>query len=73
MSNKLYGAVLLGAIVVTACSPAEEQGMVQQAACNCDIDPQPCCCTTPVLLDIAGDGIRLGCSSFWTTSIMAPR
>jgi len=28
-------------------------------ACNCDAYPQPCCCTTPVIVDVAGDGVKL--------------
>jgi hypothetical protein len=30
-----------------------------EQACNCDAYPQPCCCTTPIVLDVAGNGIQL--------------
>lgn len=47
-------------VLFSACAQeAEETGEVVQLQCNCSIDPQPCCCTTPILLDLAGDGISL--------------
>ena len=51
---------LLGLFTIVACStPSPNIDSASLAACNCDADPQPCCCTTPVVLDLAGDGIKL--------------
>jgi hypothetical protein len=55
---------LLLYLLVTGCTELPEESLDQAAiehpqACNCDIYPQPCCCTTPILLDLAGNGIHL--------------
>jgi hypothetical protein len=48
------------AVMVTACAVEEEDtSEITQLQCNCDIYPQPCCCNTPILLDLDGDGIEL--------------
>jgi hypothetical protein len=53
--------IALALLCTTACpSPGEEDiDTVTQFSCNCDIDPQPCCCNTPIVIDTAGDGIKL--------------
>src|SRR5215831_18223450 len=46
-------------LLIAACSCAPDLGSISRNLCNCNQDPQPCCCTSPILLDIAGDGFRL--------------
>ena len=46
-------------ITVACLGDAERVGTTTQLACNCDVDPAPCCCTSPILIDVAGDGFRL--------------
>lgn len=55
--RSLYAYLLLFPLV--GCLGDADVDSTQQAACNCDAYPEPCCCTTPILLDIAGDGFRL--------------
>ena len=52
---------ILFLVLVMACEtePEVDIGDVTQLACNCDIYPQPCCCTSPIVLDLAGDGLQL--------------
>lgn len=53
-------SIMLCIALFGACSSDEANlASTQQAACNCDAYPEPCCCTTPILLDVAGDGFRL--------------
>jgi hypothetical protein len=44
-----------------SCDGTEEVGLGQIAACpRCDQCPDPCCCCdTPIVLDVAGDGVKL--------------
>jgi hypothetical protein len=46
-------------ITVACLGDTESVGTTTQNQCNCDIDPAPCCCTSPILIDVAGDGFRL--------------
>src|SRR5437879_6885216 len=50
---------VLCSVLVMACSAGPEVGSIRRNQCNCHQDPKPCCCTSPILLDIAGDGFRL--------------
>ena len=45
--------------LATACSDVSGVGSVEQQLCNCDVEVPPCCCTSPILIDVAGDGFRL--------------
>jgi hypothetical protein len=45
--------------VVAACSNAPDEGSTEQAICDCTQDPLPCCCNSPIVIDVAGDGIEL--------------
>jgi hypothetical protein len=51
--------VLLFSLAV-GCNFEEEEdpSRITQLQCNCDIYPAPCCCNTPVVLDLAGDGVE---------------
>jgi hypothetical protein len=42
-----------------ACSSEPPVSSIDQALCNCNVDDPPCCCTSPILIDVAGDGFRL--------------
>jgi hypothetical protein len=65
-------AVFLCLIAAAACSDLnEEVGSATGALCNCDQDPQPCCCLSPILIDVAGDGFRLTSSADGV--LIAPR
>jgi hypothetical protein len=46
-------------LLTAACSSSEEVGSEQQAQCACDETPENCCCNSPILLDIAGNGFEL--------------
>ena len=53
-------ALFLCLIAATACSGLDEEvGSATGALCNCDQEPRPCCCLSPILIDVAGDGFRL--------------
>lgn len=57
---RLRLSVTLGCLITVACSgDTPGTGSATQALCNCDIDPAPCCCLSPILIDVAGDGFRL--------------
>jgi len=44
---------------------------MEQELCNCGAEIPPCCCTSPILIDVAGDGVRL---TSWTDGVeFAPR
>src|SRR5437764_13873557 len=48
--------------LVLAAACADQQptiGSMTKSLCNCNRDPKPCCCASPILLDIAGDGFQL--------------
>ena len=53
----MSGSVFL--VVATACSSATPLGSAEQAICNCNVPNPPCCCRSPILIDVAGDGFRL--------------
>lgn len=45
--------------------------MIEQELCNCNAEIPPCCCTSPILIDVAGDGFRL---TSWIDGVeFAPR
>lgn len=48
-----------GGLWAAACSNAPAVGAIEQKFCNCDAEIPPCCCTSPILIDVAGDGFRL--------------
>jgi hypothetical protein len=52
-------ALTIGFLLASACSSDHPVGAVEQALCNCDAEIPPCCCTSPILIDVAGDGFRL--------------
>lgn len=45
--------------LAAACSSVPGLGSIDQDICNCDAEIPPCCCTSPILIDVAGDGFRL--------------
>jgi len=51
--------VLVCLLVAPACSTRADVGSEQQGLCNCDQTPKPCCCRSPIVIDVAGDGIEL--------------
>lgn len=51
--------VLSWLVLATACSSAPDVGSLEQNACNCDVEIPPCCCLSPILIDVDGDGFRL--------------
>jgi hypothetical protein len=54
-----------------ACSSEPPVGSIEQPLCNCDAEIPPCCCTSPILIDVAGDGFRL---TSWVDGVeFAPR
>lgn len=56
-----------GIATAAACATEEGVGDVQQTiclpgdteCCNCNVPTQPCCCNSPIILDLAGDGVKL--------------
>lgn len=57
-------------VLVAACSSAPEVDSLEQNVCNCDAEIPPCCCLSPILIDVAGDGFRL---TSWTDGVeLAP-
>lgn len=67
---RAFRASLLIALVA-ACSSSSGVGSVEQELCNCGAAIPPCCCTSPILFDIAGDGFRL---TSWVDGVeFAPR
>jgi len=73
---KAMGMLLLtsttgGGIRAAACSSGPPVGSLEQPLCNCDVEDPPCCCTSPILIDVAGDGFRL---TSWSDGVeFAPR
>jgi hypothetical protein len=64
-------ATIGGGIWAAACSSGPLVGSIEQPLCNCDVDDPPCCCTSPILIDVARDGFRL---TSWTDGVeFAPR
>src|SRR5687767_225209 len=51
-------AAFLCLVLGVACSETEV-GTTTRAICNCYVEHPPCCCASPILLDIAGDGFAL--------------
>lgn len=48
-----------GGLWASACSSGPSVASLDQALCNCDAEIPPCCCTSPILIDVSGDGFRL--------------
>jgi hypothetical protein len=60
-----------GGLWAAACSSGPPVGSIEQTLCNCDAEIPPCCCTSPILIDVAGDGFRL---TSWADGVeFAPR
>lgn len=55
---KAFWAFLCLALAA-ACSSVPGVGSIEQNLCSCDAEIPPCCCTSPILIDVAGDGFRL--------------
>ncbi|HEX5730947.1 hypothetical protein [Microbacterium sp.] len=51
-------ALLLSVTFLLGCME-EQVGADLQPICDCVRNPHSCCCTTPIVLDLEGDGIRL--------------
>jgi hypothetical protein len=66
-----YIVAILTIGLLFACSNDHRVASVEQDLCRCDAEIPPCCCTSPILIDIAGDGFRL---TSWTDGVeFAPR
>jgi hypothetical protein len=63
--KKLFLAV--GVTLAAACSSEPKVDSIDQAVCNCDQTPAPCCCNSPIVIDVAGDGIEL---TSWTDGVV---
>jgi hypothetical protein len=50
---------IVGGLWAAACSSGPPVGSIEQTLCNCNVELPPCCCTSPILIDVAGDGFRL--------------
>jgi len=71
MGMLLLTATIGGGIWAAACSSGPSVGSLEQPLCNCDVEDPPCCCTSPILIDVAGDGFRL---TSWADGVeFAPR
>lgn len=67
----MVAGMLLLTFGTAACASPSEVGLIKQELCNCDAEVPPCCCTSPILIDVAGDGFRL---TSWTDGVeFAPR
>lgn len=51
--------IFLGLALMAACSSVPSAGSIEQKLCTCDAEIPPCCCLSPILIDVAGDGFRL--------------
>lgn len=51
--------VALAFVLAGSACMDEEVDATRQALCDCVAKPQACCCTTPIVLDLADDGIEL--------------
>lgn len=54
-----HASPFLGLALVAACSSVPDVGSSEQKLCTCDAEIPPCCCLSPILIDVAGDGFRL--------------
>jgi hypothetical protein len=57
----------IGIALAAACSSEPQVDSIDQAVCNCEQTPAPCCCNSPIVIDVAGDGIEL---TSWTDGVM---
>ena len=58
-------------LALAACSSVPSVGSIEQKGCNCDAEIPPCCCLSPILIDVVGDGFRL---TSWADGVeLAPR
>jgi hypothetical protein len=46
-------------LLTAACSSSLEIESTTQALCDCEQHPELCCCNSPILLDVAGNGFEL--------------
>lgn len=69
--NHTICQLTIGLLLAGACSSDHSVASVEHALCNCDAETPPCCCTSPILIDVAGDGFRL---TSWTNGVeFSPR
>jgi hypothetical protein len=54
--NRLFPVWLM---LAAACSSEPDVDALEQNVCNCDVEVPPCCCLSPILIDVGGDGFRL--------------
>lgn len=64
MTKLIISAFLL----LSACSQ-ENVGEEARPLCDCAANPHSCCCTTPIILDLDGNGVHL---SSWTDGVVFP-
>lgn len=58
-AKRLLLTAAIGGLWTAACSSDPPAGTLEQTVCNCDVEVPPCCCTSPILIDVAGDGFRV--------------
>lgn len=59
MNTRGWIATALGTFLHLACAGSPEVASLERALCNCDQPVIPCCCNSPVVIDVGGDGIHL--------------
>lgn len=55
----MRASLLAGVLVLAACDPGDDLGSKKELLCDCVENPHSCCCTTPIVLDLEGDGVKL--------------
>jgi hypothetical protein len=51
--------LLVSLVPTAACSGSSEVGSTTAALCDCNENPDLCCCSSPILIDVAGNGFEL--------------
>lgn len=65
-------ACLLAVALLLGCIE-EDVGDDRKPVCDCSANPHSCCCTTPIILDLEGDGIELTSWEEGVSFVLDPR